>query len=505
MEGSKLQNSVVFKGIKKYFPGTRALDWEEEQTLELRPGEIHGLVGENGAGKSTLFQILMGIYDRTAGTMTVFGEDYNPKTSRDAETAGISIIMQQPNFAFNLTVAENIFLGRDKEFAKGGVIDWKKQNAAAAEVLEKCHYHHIKPTDIVGKLKFEERKQVEIARALSVNPRILLVDETSAAVSKESVDSLYDLLREQRDKGVTVLYISHFIDEVYQLCDRVTVLRDGHLISTDNIEDLSPDMIINKMVGRDISSESYRDDSKGEIGDVAFELKNFTHEPNFRNISFNIHAGEIVGMAGIGGCGSESIARSLFGYEPYDSGDMIFEGKHGIPKNPADAINRHIGYIPKDRDKEGLFLIYDAIWNVSSANLKKISKGAIINAKTETKNAEDAVVEYRIKIPNVKTHIGDLSGGNRQKVLIGKWIKNDSELLIVCSPTRGVDVGAKYEIYHFLDALRIAGKAVLLISDELPELIGLSDRILALKNGEITGEFARTDGFTEESIMAKMV
>lgn len=505
MEGSKLQTSVQMKGIKKYFPGTRALDWEAEQTLEFRTGEIHGLVGENGAGKSTLFQILMGIYDRTAGTMSLFGEDYNPKNSGDAEAAGISIIMQQPNFAFNLTVAENIFLGRDAQFAKGGVIDWKKQNAAAAEVLAKCHYDHIKPTAVVGQLNFEERKQVEIARALSVNPRVLLVDETSAAVSKESVDSLYDLLREQRDKGVTVIYISHFIDEVYQLCDRVSVLRDGHLISTDNIELLSPEMIINKMVGRDISSASYRDDSVGEVGEVVFELKKFSSEPNFRNVDLEIHAGEIVGMAGIGGCGSDHIARCIFGYETPTGGEMIFKGRNAYSKSPLDAIKHHIGYIPKDRDKEGLFLGYDAIWNISSANLLNTSKNGFVQSKVDRKAAEDAVAEYRIKIPNVETHIGDLSGGNRQKVVIAKWIKNNSELLLVCSPTRGVDVGAKYEIYKFLDAQRIAGKSVLLISDELPELIGMSDRIFTLKNGEITGEFARKDGFTEESIMAKMV
>jgi len=505
MEGSKLQNSVELKGIKKYFPGTRALDWEAEQVLEFRPGEIHGLVGENGAGKSTLFQILMGIYDRTAGTMRLFGEDYNPKSSRDAEAAGISIIMQQPNFAFNLTVAENIFLGRDSAFSKAGVIDWKKQNAAAAEVLHKCHYDHIKPTDVVGKLKFEERKQVEIARALSVNPRVLLVDETSAAVSKESVESLYELLRQQRDLGVTVIYISHFIDEVYALCDRVTVLRDGHLISTDDIQTLSPDMIINKMVGRDISSESYRDDLKGQKGEVIFELKKFTMEPNFRNIDLDIHAGEIVGMAGIGGCGSDFVARCIFGYETPQSGEMIFKGRNAFSASPVDAIKHHIGYIPKDRDKEGLFLDYDAIWNISSANLPNMTKRGFVQQKLERQAAEEAVTEYRIKIPNVRTHIGDLSGGNRQKVVIAKWIKNESELLIVCSPTRGVDVGAKYEIYRFLDAQRIAGKAILLISDELPELIGMSDRIYTLKNGEITAEFTREAGFTEESIMAKMV
>lgn len=501
-----MENALVLKGIKKYFPGTRALDWDSEETIEFRTGEIHGLVGENGAGKSTLFQILMGIYDMTEGEMRLFGQEYKPRSSRDAENAGIAIIMQQPNFAFNLTVAENIFLGRDKVFLnKAGGIDWKKQNAAAAEILHEYHYDHIKPTDVVGELDFEERKQVEIARALSVRPKVLLVDETSAAISKESVEGLYKLLREQKEKGVCVIYISHFIDEVYSLCDRLTVLRDGKLITRMNVSETTPEMIISSMVGRNISSENYRSEDNASIGEIMLEVRDFTMDPDFKKINLYVRAGEIVGIAGIGGCGSDAFGRAIFGYEQADSGELIFKGRSGKMKTPLEAIHHHIGYIPKDRDKEGLFLIYDSVWNISSANLAAMTKWGFISNQKERQVAKKAVKEFRIKTPSELTSVSSLSGGNRQKVVMAKWIENNSEFLIVCSPTRGVDVGAKYEIYHFLEKLKNTGRGILLISDELPELVGMCDRIYTFRGGLNSGEFTRGVDFHEEKIMAKMV
>ncbi|MPM11149.1 Ribose import ATP-binding protein RbsA [bioreactor metagenome] len=500
-----MENAVVLKGIKKYFPGTRALDWDEEDTAEFCAGEIHGLVGENGAGKSTLFQVLKGIYDKTAGEMTLFGEPYDPRTPLDAEKAGISIIMQVPNFASYLTVAENIFLGQDRKFTKLGVINWKEQNKKAAEVLKKCHFEHIRPTDVLENLSFEERKQVEIARALSLDPKVLLVDETSAAVSKDSVESLYELLREQRDKGVAVVYISHFIDEVHALCDRVTVLRDGRLVDKMNVADITEQMIINSMVGRDISSSSYRSEDSSSIGEIMLRVKDFTMEPVFRNINLNVRAGEIVGIAGIGGCGSEEFVRAIFGYETVKSGEMIYKGKSRVMKSPCEAIANNIGYIPKDRDNEGLFLLYDLVWNISSAKVKACAKKGMVDLKGEKAEAQEAVEKYRIKTPGIYTHLEDLSGGNKQKVVIAKWIRNNSDLLMACSPTRGVDVGVKYEIYKFLEIQKNEGKAILLTSDELPELIGMCDRIYTFKNGEVTYEFRRTDGFSEEAILSRMV
>lgn len=501
-----MQNAVVLKGIKKYFPGTKALDWGPDETIEIRAGEIHGLVGENGAGKSTLFQILMGIYDRTDGSMELFGAPYDPKGVHDAEEAGISIIMQQPNFAFNMTVAENIFMGRDKEFTnKFGLIDWKKQNQAAAEILHRFKYDHIKPTDVLSDLGFEEKKQVEIARALSIDPKVLLVDETSAAISKESVENLYQLLREQKEKGTAVIYISHFIDEVYSLCDRVSILRDGKLITKMNVSDSTPDLIIQNMVGRDVSNAIYRSEDNSSIGEVMLETRGLTKDDDFKDINIFVRAGEIVGIAGIGGCGSDIFGKALFGYEQPTAGDVYYRGEKVHIKSPLQAIQHGIGYIPKDRDKEGLFLIYDSVMNISAANMKRMSRHSIINHKLERKVAQDAVKQFLIKTPSELTAVSDLSGGNRQKVAIAKWIANDTDFLIVNSPTRGVDVGAKYEIYKILEDLKNQGKGILLISDELPELLGMSDRVYCLKKGMVSGEFERGIYCTEETVATKMV
>ncbi len=497
---------IVFKGIKKYFPGTKALDWDEKDEMKVMPGEIHGLVGENGAGKSTLFQILMGIYTRTEGEILFEGKPFAPKSALDAEEAGVSIIMQQPNFVYNLTVAENIFLGMDKPFRnKLGLIDWKRQNEAARNILKKVGYDHIDPTAVMSNLGFEERKQVEIARALSADPKVLLVDETSAAISKESVESLYALLREQRDKGMAIIYISHFIDEVYELCDRVTVMRDGKYITDMQVKETTPDMIIANMVGRDVSMESYRSDDNSSIKEEMLRVDQLSMEGAFHNVSLSVRAGEIVGIAGIGGCGSDDFGKALFGYVKTTGGSVTYKGKQIFVKNPSEALKQKIGYIPKDRDREGLVLKYNLTVNISAANLPNMIKKGMIDQKGEKKMAQEFVKTFKVKTPSIDTNVQDLSGGNRQKVAIAKWIANDSDLLIVNSPTRGVDVGAKYEIYHILEELKNKGKAVLLISDELPELLGMSDRIYCFKKGSVSAEFERGTDFTEETVISAMV
>ena len=500
------KTAVVLKGLKKYFPGTKALDWADDDTIEIYAGEIHGLVGENGAGKSTTFQILMGIYDMTGGEIMLFGEDYKPANVYEAEKAGVSIIMQQPNFAYNMTVAENIFMGKDKQFLKkSGLIDWKKQNEAAAEILKKCKFDHIKPTDVLADLGYEQTKQVEIARALSTEPRVLLVDETSAAISKTSVESLYALLREYAAKGCAIIYISHFIDEVYTLCDRVSILRDGKLITKMKItEDVSSDIIIQSMVGRDISLESYRSEDQSSIGDPILKIKDFTKKGCFENINMVVHSGEIVGIAGLGGCGSEALGKAIFGYEPADSGTMNLRGKTIEVRSCAQAMDVGIGYIPKDREKEGLFLNYDTVMNISSTNLKNMRKNGFIDKAKEKSIAIDSIERFLIKTPDETYPVSNMSGGNRQKVAISRWVVNNSELLIVCSPTRGVEVGAKYEIYNILEELKNQGKAIVLISDEMPELIGMSDRIYCMKSGQISGEFERSE-VTEEMLTLRMI
>ena len=497
---------ITFKGIKKYFSGTKALDWNPDDTVEVMPGEIHGLVGENGAGKSTLIQLLMGIYERTAGEIIYQGAPFISNSVLDAKSAGISIIMQQPNLAHNLTVAENIFLGQDKRFRnKLGLINWKMQNEEAAEVLNRVDYPHIKPTSVISKLGFEERKQVEIAHALAINPKVLLVDETSAAISKVSVDKLYNQLREQRDKGVAVIYISHFIDEVYDICDRISILRDGKYIDTLKVEETTPDMIISKMVGRDISMESYRSDDNSSIADEVLDVRKLTRTGEYEDIDLKMHAGEIVGIAGIGECGSEELGRTLFGCLVPTSGEVFYKGKPLRLNIPADAVALKIGYLPKDRDREGLIAKFSIAMNMSSANLRNLTKYGIIDQKNEKRLADEYVQRFKVMTPSIMTNILNLSGGNRQKVAIAKWAVNHSDLLIVNSPTRGVDVGAKYEIYKILEEAKNEGKAILIISDELPELLGMSDRIYILRKGRVSAEVKRGEAFAEETVMAHMV
>lgn len=501
-----MQPTVVFKGIKKYFYGTNALDWDETDVMEVYPGEIHGLVGENGAGKSTLVQILMGIYARTAGEIYLENNLFVPKNALDAEKYGVSIIMQQTNILSNLTVAENIFIGRDYEFKnKVGLVLWKKQNQSASEVLTKLGFNDIKPNELLYTLNFEKSKQVEIARALCINPKVLIVDETSAAVSRESVEKLYNILLEQKNKGVAIIYISHFIDEIYKFCDKITVLRDGKLIKTMRVTETTPDIIISNMVGRKITKSSYRDDNSiDEIGGPIIEVKGLSKDNKFKDITFTVNKGEIVGIGGIGGCGSEELGMALFGKIKSDKGEVIYKGKKIYINSPVKALKIGIGYIPKDRDRNGLILKFDVKENISSANIKNLHKRGFILFQKEIRLAEEAVKKFRIKTTNIFTQLLNLSGGNRQKVAIAKWVANSSEFLIVNSPTRGVDVGAKYEIYKILEILKKEGKAILLISDELPELIGMSDRIFTMKQGEITGWFDRKQHFSEEDFMKIM-
>lgn len=509
-KGCALEPIITFKGIKKYFPGTKALDWDPQDTMEVYPGEIHGLVGENGAGKSTLLQVLMGIYTRTDGEIIYKGNAFIAHNALEAEDHGISIIMQQPNFAHNMNVAENIFINRSTKFKNAiGFLNLKRQHEAARKVLDDLGYDHIETHSIVGQLSFEERKQVEIARAFSSNPKVLLVDETSAAVSKESVEELYQLIRKKRDEGIAVIYISHFIDEIHDLCDRVTILRDGKLVAKLLMdESVTEDVIIRNMVGRDVNSSSYRASEEGRKTDeVILQTKRLSggRHQMFMDVDLKVHRGEIVGIAGIGGSGSSEFGHALFGNAPITHGEILYKGEKIKFHSPSEAIRSRVGYLPKDRDREGLIVAYDLVMNISQANLWRMHRYSFIEQKQERAIAEDSIKNLRIKTPSAKTKVTDLSGGNRQKVAISKWTANESDFLILNSPTRGVDVGAKYEIYRIIEHLKNENKGILLISDELPELIGMCDRIYSFRNGMVSGEFIRGENFSEEVVVATMV
>lgn len=496
---------LELRGIRKAFPGTRALWWNDADVIGVRPGEIHGLVGENGAGKSTLFQAIMGIYPLDGGSMTFEGEAYEPRNFRDAERAGISIIMQQPNTFENMTVAENIFAGRDRQFQTAvKTLRTKQQVKAAQAILDATGFATINAGRKLCDLSFEERKEVEIARALSAKPKVLLVDETSAAVSREAVETLFDVIRRQRDLGVSVIYISHFIEEVFELCDRASVLRDGRLISTRVVAEVNPRQIIEDMVGRDLSAETYRATGAYPDSTPALKTTGFSGEA-FENVDFEVDTGAIVGIAGIGGCGSEEFGRAVFGSAGPVRGRLELFGRPVHFHNAGDALAHGVGYIPKDRDREGLVAMFNIVQNVSSANLRNMSTFGWMRSGKEQSVAKRYIDAFRIKTPSPETKVASLSGGNRQKVVMAKWVANSCDVLVVNSPTRGVDVGAKYEIYKILDELRMAGKAIVVISDDLPELVGLCDRLYTFRSGRVSGIFDRSEGFPMDAILTGMV
>ena len=498
---------LELKGIKKYFPGTKALDFSDNDVIEIYPGEIHGIVGENGAGKSTLVKIIMGIYQKTAGKVFLNNMEFNPKSALEAEENNVSIIMQQPNILLNLTVAENIFIGRDSKFiAKTGLLKIRKQNELAKKVLDDLGFENINPSVYLNNLDFEGRKLVEIARAISVNPKILIVDETSAAVSHDGAEKLYKMLREQRENGVAIIYISHFINEVFDLCDRISILRDGKFIKSMKVGETTQDEVISNMVGREIDKDYYREnDEVGDLGEKLVEVINLSKEGAFEDISFDVRRGEILGIGGIGGCGVEELGRILFGFMKPTGGQVVYKGKSVHFKSTNTALNHGVGYVPKDREKEGLVVNFTIRENISSASLKNISKLGFINQKSEKSIAEESAKALLVKANNIEESVESLSGGNRQKVAIAKWVSNDSELLIMNSPTRGVDVAAKQEIYKFIESLKKQGKGIILISDELPELIGMSDRILIMRKGKITGCFGRDEHPGEHRLIQYMV
>ncbi|MDD5018168.1 MAG: sugar ABC transporter ATP-binding protein [Eubacteriales bacterium] len=498
---------LVLKGIKKYFPGTKALDWSDDDVLEIYPGQIHGIVGENGAGKSTLVKIIMGIYHKTAGEVYLNDKIFYPRSALEAEEKNVSIIMQQPNILLNLTVAENIFIGRDSKFiAKNGLLKIKKQNEEAKKILDELGFTNINPSNYLNNLDYEGRKLVEIARAISVNPKILIVDETSAAVSHDGVEKLYKMLKEQRKNGVAIIYISHFINEVFELCDNISILRDGKYIKSLKVKETTQGEVISNMVGREINKDYYREnDAVGNVGEKLIEIKNLSKEGAFSDVTFSVSRGEILGIGGIGGCGVEELGRILFGGLKPDSGDIIYKGKRIHFRSTNTALKNGIGYVPKDREKEGLVVNFTIRENVSSSSIKNLSNMGFINKKMEKDVVEKSVKALRVKANSIEETVESLSGGNRQKVAIAKWVSNDSELLIMNSPTRGVDVAAKQEIYKFIENLKNQGKAIILISDELPELIGMSDRIMIMRKGKITGTFSRDEHPGEHHLIQYMV
>ena len=480
--------------ISKSFPGVKAL---KKVSLDLNEGEIHALMGENGAGKSTLMKILTGIYTRDEGEITYMGESIHLKNTREAQDKGICIIHQELNMMTHLTVAENIFIGREK--MHGIFLDDKAINIMAKDLLYKLGLD-IDPKELVGHLTVGKQQMVEIAKAISFKSKVLILDEPTAALSDLEIEALFRVMRDLRKQGVGMIYISHRLDEIKQITDRVSVMRDGEYVGTLITEDCTDDEIVKMMVGRTIFEEPKMTSNCPPDAPVILEVEGMNAGKMVQNISFNLRRGEIVCFAGLMGAGRTETARALFGADPKTSGTIRVNGKPVNIQKPQDAVNAGIGYLSEDRKRYGLALGLNVAENSVMANYDAFSGALFIKQKEINKVAQKYVEKLDTKTPSIKQLVRNLSGGNQQKVVVAKWLIRDTQILIFDEPTRGIDVGAKSEIYKLIYELAEEGKSIIVISSELPEVMRLGDRIIVMCEGHITGEVGA--GASQEEIMS---
>lgn len=494
---------LEMRGITKSFPGVRAVDGV---TFDLFPGEIHALVGENGAGKSTLMKVLGGVYPYGSyeGEILIDGEARSFHRVRDAEEAGIAIIFQELSIIKDLNIGENIFLGREPR--RFGIINWEELYSRAHKLLDDLHLP-LDPRTPIGELGIGQQQLVEIAKALSQQARILVLDEPTAALTDAEAETLFQILDKLRKRGVGMIYISHKLDEVFRISDRITVLRDGRAVGTEPANAIDEAQVIARMVGREVGDIFPKADH--QRGEIIFEARNITVEdPNVRGkllvrgVSFAVRQGEVLGIAGLMGAGRTDLLMAIFGAHAGSStGEILIEGKRAIISRPSDAIKLGLGFVTEDRKRFGLVVDQTILKNMTLAALTDLSGRFVTNEHAETAASQRAMKEFSVKAGSVFNIVGTLSGGNQQKVVLAKWLLTKPRVLFLDEPTRGIDVGAKQEIYAHINSLARAGLAIVLVSSELPEVLGLSDRVLVLHEGRVTGEFERADA-TAERVMA---
>ncbi|MBK8134787.1 MAG: sugar ABC transporter ATP-binding protein [Chloroflexi bacterium] len=493
---------LVLKDIEKRFPGVHAL---RGVAFDVRPGEVHALLGENGAGKSTLIKIISGAHRPDAGVMLLDGQPVSLNNPNDAKHRGIATIYQELGLYPELSVAENIFTGHTphRKFGPLKIVDWPAMESRAREILADLNIHDLDVRRKVGSLNVGNRQRVEIAKALSLKARILIMDEPTAALTESDVERLFGIVRLLRDRGVGIIYISHRLNEVFELADRVTVLRDGQYVDTRMVKDVTEQELISMMVGRTIDNLFPKMDAK--IGNVVLEVKDLHREPYTHGVSFNVRAGEIVGIAGLVGSGRSEMAQIVFGTLPAEKGQILIEGQPVHIRRPSDAVHHGIAYVPEDRGQQGLVRAMTLRENSTMAVLPKVSRRTFIQRARETGMARDAIKQLAIRATGPEQIVNKLSGGNQQKVVVSKWLASNPRLLIMDEPTRGVDVGAKSEIHRLMSQLAAEnGLAILMISSELPEILGMSDRILVMREGRLVAEFSRAEA-TQERIAAAMM
>ena len=478
--------------IEKQFPGVKALDHAK---LRLRPGTVHALMGENGAGKSTLMKCLFGIYKQDGGEIRIAGQPVHFTGPKNAMENGVAMVHQELNQVLQRSVMENIWLGRFPK--QGGLVSHKVMFEETKKVFDDLDIP-VNPKTIIGKLSVSQRQMVEIAKAVSYNAKILVLDEPTSSLTQEEVEHLFVIINKLRAKGVAMVYISHKMEEILRISDEVTIMRDGQWIATEHASGLTTDKIIKLMVGRDLTE---RFPPKTNVpGDVVMEVKNLTgkYMPSCIDVSFNLHKGEILGVAGLVGSRRRELLETIFGIAHHDKGEILKDGKPIQNKTPKDAIANGFAMLTEERRATGIFGGMSILFNSVIANIKNYRNGILLSNATMKTDTQWVIESMRVKTPSQKTHIRSLSGGNQQKVIIGRWLLTKPEILLLDEPTRGIDVGAKYEIYQLIINLANEGKSVIVVSSEMPELLGICDRIMVMSNGHLAGTLDIKDANQEE-------
>jgi ribose transport system ATP-binding protein len=483
------------RGLRKAFPGVLALDGVD---FGLRPGEVHVLLGENGAGKSTLIKTLSGAHRPDAGTMEMDGREVEIRTAQDAERLGIATIYQEFNLVPEMTVAENLFLGRQPR--RFGLLDRRAMNAAARDLLAKVGVR-ADPDDRMAGLGIARSQMVEIAKALSLDARVLIMDEPTAVLTTGEVDRLFGIVARLREQGVAVVFITHHLEEIPRIGDRVTVLRDGRSVA-EVPADTPRDELVRLMVGRSIGQQYPRE--RTEAGPPLLQVKGLTRDGVFEDVSFEVRAGEVVGLAGLVGAGRTEVARAIFGADRPDRGEVIVDGRSLPPGDVHAAMEAGVGLVPEDRKGQGLVLGADVQENLGLVTLGRFSRGGLVDRAGQRKDAGEIAGRLNVRMSGLRQEVRTLSGGNQQKVVIGKWLLADAKVLVLDEPTRGIDVGAKVEIYELINTLTASGHAVLMISSDLPEVLGMSDRVLVMARGRLAGELPAAEA-TQDAVMALAV